>query len=56
MIYDQPYNAIFMADKGKDKLVHLDKALLWAISGLLEKGDPDFLNWLNNFLRQMQRR
>ena len=26
MIYDQPYNAVFMADKGKDRLVHLDKA------------------------------
>ena len=55
MIYDQPYNAVFMADKGKDKLVHLDKALTYEpLAWAIRKGDPDFLNWLNNFLRQMQ--
>lgn len=49
-VYDLPYNAIFYA-QNKDKLVFLDKPftyepLAWAIN----KGDPDFLNWLNNFL------
>jgi polar amino acid transport system substrate-binding protein len=54
-IYDQPYNAVFMDDKGKDKLVHLDKPLSYEPLGwAIRKGDPDFLNWLNNFLRQMQ--
>ena len=55
MIYDQPYNSIFMADKGKDKLIHLDKPLTYEPLGwAIRKGDPDFLNWLNNFLRQAQ--
>jgi len=55
MIYDQPYNAIFMNDKGKDKLVHLDKPMTYEpLAWAIRKGDPDFLNWLNNFLRQMQ--
>jgi len=55
MIYDQPYNAIFMDDKGKDKLVHLDTPLTYEpLAWGIRKGDPDFLNWLNNFLKQMQ--
>jgi len=50
-VYDLPYNAIFYA-QNKSKLEFLDKPftyepLAWAIN----KGDPDFLNWLNNFLR-----
>jgi polar amino acid transport system substrate-binding protein len=54
-VYDQPYNLLFMADKGKDKLVHLDKALTYEpLAWAIRKGDPDFLNWLNNFLRQCQ--
>jgi polar amino acid transport system substrate-binding protein len=55
VVYDQPYNVLFMSNKGKGRLIHLDipltyEPLAWAI----RKGDPDFLNWLNNFLRQMQ--
>lgn len=54
-VYDQPYNVLFMSDKGKDKLVHLDTPLTYEPLGwAIRKGDPDFLNWLNNFLRQMQ--
>jgi polar amino acid transport system substrate-binding protein len=54
-VYDLPYCAIFMDEQGKDKLVFLDKPftyepLAWAVN----KGDPDFLNWLNNFLRQLK--
>ncbi len=54
-VYDQPNCVVIMAEQGKDKLVFLDKPftyepLAWAI----QKGDPDFLNWLNNFLRQLQ--
>lgn len=49
-VYDYPYNAIFYA-QNSSKVVFLDKPftyepLAWAIN----KGDPDFLNWLNNFL------
>jgi len=54
-IYDQPYNVLFMAEKGKDKLIHLDQPLTYEpLAWAIRKGDPDFMNWLNNFLRQMQ--
>jgi polar amino acid transport system substrate-binding protein len=54
-VYDLPYCAVFNAQQGKGKLVFLDtpftfEPLAWAIN----KGDPDFLNWLNNFLRQVK--
>lgn len=54
-IYDLPFCATFMAQQGKDKLVFLDQPftyepLAWAV----RKGDPDFLNWLNNFLSQLK--
>ncbi|OPX26302.1 MAG: amino acid ABC transporter substrate-binding protein [Campylobacteraceae bacterium 4484_166] len=55
MVYDQPYNVTFMAGKGGEKLVHLDTPLTYEPLGwAIRKGDPDFLNWLNNFLRQAQ--
>lgn len=54
-VYDQPYNILFMSDKGKGKLVHLDEPLTYEPLGwAIRKGDPDFLNWLNNFLRQVK--
>ena len=54
-VYDLPFCVTFMAQQGKDKLIFLDEPftfepLAWAI----RKGDPDFLNWLNNFLRQVK--
>lgn len=55
-VYDLPYCVVFMAQQGADAgLNFIDKPftyepLAWAIN----KGDPDFLNWLNNFLRQMK--
>ncbi len=54
-VYDLPYCVVFMANQGGGKLVFLDEPftfepLAWAIN----KGDPDFLNWLNNFLRQVK--
>ena len=55
IVYDQPYNVLFMSDKGAGRLVHLDTPLTYEPLGwAIRKGDPDFLNWLNNFLRQMQ--
>jgi polar amino acid transport system substrate-binding protein len=54
-IYDQPFNVIFMDTKGRGKLVHLDKPLTYEPLGFaIRKGDPDFENWLNNFLRQIK--
>lgn len=54
-VYDLPYNVVFMAEQGKGKAVFLDspftfEPLGWAI----KRGDPDFLNWLSNFLRQIK--
>ena len=54
-VYDLPFCATFMAQQGAGKLIFLDKPftyepLAWAI----RKGDPDFMNWLNNFLRQLK--
>ncbi|PIP36114.1 MAG: amino acid ABC transporter substrate-binding protein [Desulfobacterales bacterium CG07_land_8_20_14_0_80_52_14] len=54
-VYDLPYCAVFMAQQGVGKLIFLDKPftyepLAWAI----RKGDPDFMNWLNNFLKQVK--
>ena len=55
MVYDQPYNVIFMAGKGKGNLIHLDTPLTYEPLGwAIRKGDPDFLNWLNNYLRQIK--
>ncbi|MBF0301803.1 MAG: transporter substrate-binding domain-containing protein [Desulfamplus sp.] len=54
-VYDLPYCVVFMAQQGVGKVIFLDQPftfepLAWAIN----KGDPDFLNFLNNFLRQMK--
>ncbi len=54
-IYDMPFNAIAVSQKGGGKIIHLDKPftkepLAWAI----RKGDADFLNWLNNFMAQVK--
>ncbi len=54
-VYDSPYCAIALHQKGQGKLVWLDKPftyepLAWGV----RKGDYDFINWLNNFLRQIK--
>jgi len=54
-VYDLPFCVTFMAQQGKGNLTFLDtpftfEPLAWAI----KKGDPDFLNWLNNFLHQIK--
>ena len=53
LVYDLPFCGFLYGSQGKDKTVFLDEPftyepLAWAIN----KGDPDFLNFLNNFLRQ----
>jgi len=52
-VYDLPFNAIAFAEKGQGKVVLLDdpftyEPLAWAVN----RGNADFLNWLNNFLAQ----
>lgn len=54
-VNDQPYNVVFMDSKGKNNLIHLDKPLTYEpLAFAIRKGDPDFMNWLNNFLRQIR--
>lgn len=54
-VNDQPYNTVFMDGKGKGSLVHMDKPLTYEpLAFAIKKGDPDFENWLNNFLRQIK--
>jgi len=52
-VYDLPFCGFLYGSQGKGKTVFLSKPftfepLAWAIN----KGDPDFMNYLNNFLRQ----
>jgi polar amino acid transport system substrate-binding protein len=53
LVYDLPYCGFLYGSQGQGKTVFLNQPftfepLAWAIN----KGDPDFLNFLNNFLRQ----
>jgi polar amino acid transport system substrate-binding protein len=53
LVYDLPFCGFLYGSQGKGKTVFLDEPftyepLAWAVN----QGDPDFLNWLNNFLRQ----
>jgi polar amino acid transport system substrate-binding protein len=53
LIYDLPFCGHLYGSQGKGKTIFLSdpftyEPLAWAIN----KGDPDFLNYLNNFLRQ----
>ncbi len=53
LIYDLPFCGYLYGSQGKGKTIFLSdpftyEPLAWAIN----KGDPDFLNYLNNFLRQ----
>jgi polar amino acid transport system substrate-binding protein len=53
LVYDLPFCGFLYGSQGKDKTVFLSEPftyepLAWAIN----RGDPDFLNYLNNFLRQ----
>ncbi|MFW5836966.1 MAG: transporter substrate-binding domain-containing protein [Desulfovibrionaceae bacterium] len=54
-VYDLPNCVYLYAQQGEGKVVFLDEPftyepLAWAIN----KGDPDFMNFLNNFLRQVK--
>jgi polar amino acid transport system substrate-binding protein len=53
LVYDLPFCGFLYGSQGKGKTIFLKdpftyEPLAWAIN----KGDPDFLNYLNNFLRQ----
>ncbi|MFC1829842.1 transporter substrate-binding domain-containing protein [Thermodesulfobacteriota bacterium] len=53
LVYDLPFCGFLYGSQGKGKTIFLStpftfEPLAWAI----KQGDPDFLNFLNNFLRQ----
>ena len=53
LVYDLPFCGFLYGSQGRGKTIFLNEPftyepLAWAIN----KGDPDFLNFLNNFLRQ----
>ena len=53
LVYDLPFCGVLYGSQGKGKTVFLNEPftyepLAWGIN----QGDPDFLNYLNNFLRQ----
>ena len=53
LVYDLPFCGFLYGSQGRGKTVFLNEPftyepLAWAIN----QGDPDFLNYLNNFLRQ----
>jgi len=54
-VYDLPFNAVFRAMHPSNHLIFLDKPftkepIAWAI----RKNDPDFLKWLNTFLKEIK--
>lgn len=54
LVFDLPYNALFAA-QNKGKVVHLDQPFTYEPLGwAVRAGDPDFLNFLNNFLNQIK--
>jgi polar amino acid transport system substrate-binding protein len=54
-VYDLPFNAIAFAEKGQGKIVLLDKPFTYEpLAMAINKGNPDFLNWLNNFMNQIR--
>lgn len=54
MIYDFPYDLIYAA-QNKGKVAHLDKPFTYEPVGwAVRQGDADFLNFLNNYLRQIK--
>ena len=53
-IYDEPQVRVFAA-KYKDKTVGIFEPITYEpLAWAIRKGDVDFLNWLNNFLRQVR--
>lgn len=51
MVYDLPFCAVFNSQQGAGKLLFLDKPFTYEPLAIgVRKGDPDFLNFLNNFL------
>ncbi|MBY4676636.1 transporter substrate-binding domain-containing protein [Marinobacterium arenosum] len=53
-VYDLPFNALY-ASQNKGQVSHIEQPFTYEPLGwAIRKGDPDFLNFLNNFLRQVK--
>lgn len=53
-VYDLPYNSVYSA-QNSSKVVHLDTPFTYEPLGMaVRKGDPDFMNFLNNYLTQIK--
>ncbi|AMK11511.1 MAG: transporter substrate-binding domain-containing protein [Pseudodesulfovibrio sp.] len=55
-VYDLPMTSIFFAQRGKEAgMKFLNEPFTYEPLGwAINKGDPDFLNWLNNFIVQIR--
>ncbi len=54
-IYDLPYNVAAVSQIGQGKLVHLDSPFTYEpVAWAVRRGDPDYLNWLDNFMNQVK--
>jgi polar amino acid transport system substrate-binding protein len=52
-IYDEPQVRVFAAMYKDNTVGIFDPITYEPLAWAIRKGDPDFLNWLNNFLRQV---
>lgn len=53
-IYDSPYNTVAFEQYGADKVVFLESPFTIEHLGFgVRKGDPEFLEWLNNFSKKI---
>jgi polar amino acid transport system substrate-binding protein len=53
-IYDEPQVRVFAAKYKKDTVGIFEPLTYEPLAWAIRKGDPDFLNWLNNFLAQLR--
>ena len=54
-VYDMPFNVVFHGQQGKNSTYHLDEPFTYEPLGIgIKQGDPDFLNFLNGFQRQIR--
>jgi len=53
-IYDEPQVRVFAAKYKKDTIGIFEPLTYEPLAWAIRKGDPDFLNWLNNFLAQVR--
>ncbi len=53
-VYDEPQVRVFAAKYKKDTIGIFEPLTYEPLAWAIRKGDPDFLNWLNNFLAQIR--